>query len=297
MISPPAAALNGNLPSPPCLELATVGPFTSIASTFMPLMDRSANSDMELGEDERTDPGLITSLDKERRQQHHTRDRADDQLDPLNEHESVVNRVTNALKSRPPYQSVEDLTMEEEPPGNILTFGLFLSPVPTFWKIIKRKDVEDFSPIPYLATLMNCILWVFYGLPFVHPNSLLIVTINGFGLVVEVVYIIILFIYGRKLRKKMSGILAAEITFMAVVALIVLLVGHTVKTRSKIVGSLCVIFGICMYAAPLSVMKLVVATKSVKYMPFFLSLAGCLNGIDWAIYGFIHFDIFVVVSY
>ncbi|KAJ0985816.1 hypothetical protein J5N97_004172 [Dioscorea zingiberensis] len=180
--------------------------------------------------------------------------------------------------------------------GNVLTFGLFLSPVPTFWKIFKRKDVEDFSPIPYLATLLNCALWVFYGSPSVHPNSLLIITINGFGLVVEALYIFMFFFYGKgRLRKKILLILAAEIAFMAVAALIVLKVGHTVETRSKIVGSLCVIFGTFMYASPLSIMKLVVTTKSVKYMPFYLSLAGCLNGIDWTIYGFIHFDLFVVL--
>ncbi|KAM0938100.1 putative SWEET sugar transporter [Dioscorea sansibarensis] len=180
--------------------------------------------------------------------------------------------------------------------GNVLTFGLFLSPVPTFWKIWKRKAVEDFSPIPYLATLLNCALWVFYGMPFVHPNSLLIVTINGFGFVVEALYIIMFFIYGkRKIKLKILGILLAEILFMTIVIITVMLAAHNHDIRTKIVGSLCVIFGTLMYASPLSIMRLVIRTKSVKYMPFYLSLAGCLNGIDWAIYGFIHFDIFVVL--
>ncbi|XP_039116472.1 bidirectional sugar transporter SWEET6b-like [Dioscorea cayenensis subsp. rotundata] len=180
--------------------------------------------------------------------------------------------------------------------GNILTFGLFVSPMPTFYKIWKSKDMEDFSPIPYLATLMNCALWVFYGMPFVHPKSLLIVTINGFGLVVEAFYIIMCFIFSkRKLRMKMLGIFLVEVAFVAIVILVVMLAFHTHELRTKFVGSLCVIFGAIMYGAPLSVMKLVIRTKSVKYMPFFLSFAGFLNGIDWTIYGFIHFDIFVVL--
>jgi len=69
---------------------------------------------------------------------------------------------------------------------------------PTFYKIIKKKDVEEFKPDPYLATLLNCAFWVFYGMPFVHPNSLLVVTINGVGLVFEVVYLTIFFIYANK---------------------------------------------------------------------------------------------------
>ncbi|VAH09927.1 unnamed protein product [Triticum turgidum subsp. durum] len=82
--------------------------------------------------------------------------------------------------------------------GNVISFGLFLSPVPTFWRIIKAKDVEEFKPDPYLATLLNCMLWVFYGLPIVHPNSILVVTINGIGLVIESAYLIIFFIYATR---------------------------------------------------------------------------------------------------
>nr|CAD1823902.1 unnamed protein product [Ananas comosus var. bracteatus] len=75
--------------------------------------------------------------------------------------------------------------------GNVISFGLFLSPVPTFAKICKRRAVEEFSPIPYLATLLNCMLWVFYGIPVVHPHSILVVTINGVGFVLESFYILI----------------------------------------------------------------------------------------------------------
>ena len=31
--------------------------------------------------------------------------------------------------------------------------------------------MDDFSPIPYIATVLNSIFWVFYGMPFVHPGS------------------------------------------------------------------------------------------------------------------------------
>lgn len=47
--------------------------------------------------------------------------------------------------------------------------GMFLSPLPTFWRIWKKKSVEEFSPLPYLSMLMNCSLWICYGIPIVHP--------------------------------------------------------------------------------------------------------------------------------
>ncbi|VAI60053.1 unnamed protein product [Triticum turgidum subsp. durum] len=126
--------------------------------------------------------------------------------------------------------------------GNVISFGLFLSPVPTFWRICKAKDVQEFKPDPYLATLMNCLLWFFYGLPIVHPNSTLVLTINGIGLVIEGAYIIIFIIYAAK------------------------------NTRGK-----------------------VIRTKSVEYMPFFLSLVNFLNGLCWTGYALIKFDIYITI--
>ncbi|XP_077244057.1 nodulin MtN3 family protein isoform X2 [Tasmannia lanceolata] len=139
--------------------------------------------------------------------------------------------------------------------GNVISFGLFLSPVPTFITIIKKRAVEQYSPEPYLATLVNCMLWVFYGLPIVHPNSILVSTINGVGVLLEAVYLTIFFIFsGQKLRMKMVKILLVEFAFMAIVISLVMKLAYTHEKRSLIVGVLSVIFGTIMYAAPLGVM-------------------------------------------
>lgn len=66
---------------------------------------------------------------------------------------------------------------------------------PTFIKIWKAKTVMQFKPDPYVVTALNCAVWVFYGMPFVHPDSLLVVTINGIGLFIELLYVIVFFIY------------------------------------------------------------------------------------------------------
>ncbi|XP_044319018.1 bidirectional sugar transporter SWEET6b-like isoform X1 [Triticum aestivum] len=222
--------------------------------------------------------------------------------------------------------------------GNVISFGLFLSPVPTFWRIYKAKDVEEFKPDPYLATLMNCLLWFFYGLPIVHPNSTLVLTINGIGLVIEGAYIIIFIIYAANntrvhtcnppnapssgllylfgvsfctedpfacpnpchvpvlcVQWKILSVLAIEAAFMAAVVAGVLVGAHTHEKRSMIVGILCVIFGSIMYASPLTIMGKVIRTKSVEYMPFFLSLVNFLNGLCWTGYALIKFDIYITI--
>ncbi|XP_010266587.1 PREDICTED: bidirectional sugar transporter SWEET4-like [Nelumbo nucifera] len=180
--------------------------------------------------------------------------------------------------------------------GNIIALCLFLSPVPTFVQIWKKGSVEQFSPVPYLATLLNCLLWLVYGLPLVHPHSMLVITINGCGTFIELTYVILFILHsdGRK-RLRVILLLIAEFVFVGAVAVLVLTLAHTYDRRSLIVGSICVFFGTMMYVAPLSVMKLVITTKSVEYMPFTLSLASFANGICWTTYALIRFDLFITI--
>ncbi|OMO69729.1 SWEET sugar transporter [Corchorus olitorius] len=139
--------------------------------------------------------------------------------------------------------------------GNVISFGLFASPIPTFVNIYKKKSVEQFKPDPYIATVMNCMFWVFYGLPFVHPDSTLVVTINSVGLALSLIYLSIFFIYApKKGRLKVVGWLCVEVVFLAIVATCTLLLRKTHDQRSQLVGILCVIFGVLMYASPLTIM-------------------------------------------
>ncbi|KAM6573510.1 hypothetical protein CsatA_017590 [Cannabis sativa] len=168
---------------------------------------------------------------------------------------------------------------------------------PTFWRIIKSKAVEEFKPDPYLATVLNCALWIFYGMPFIHPDSLLVVTINSVGLVLELIYLTIFFIYATtEGRRKVVRWLFFELVFFGGVVALGLLVFHGTTRRSLFVGILCDIFNIIMYTSPLTIMSKVIKTKSVEYMPFYLSLTNFLNGSCWTAYALIKLDIYVLVS-
>ncbi|KAH9309535.1 hypothetical protein KI387_037446, partial [Taxus chinensis] len=179
---------------------------------------------------------------------------------------------------------------------NVTSLFLFLSPVQTFYKVWKWKSTRQYSGVPYVATLTNCLLWVLYGLPLVHPHSMLVITINGTGVVLEFFYLGMFIFYSSKDAKvKVMKVLAVVLILYALVAVLTLTLFHTHPRRSLFVGLLAVVFCIGMYAAPLAVMKLVIATKSVKYMPLSLSLAGLANGIIWTAYALIRFDIYVTI--
>lgn len=68
--------------------------------------------------------------------------------------------------------------------------------------ILKKRSVEKYSPWPYLATMMNCLLWCFYGLPMVTPDSLLVITINGSGMALMIIYITIFFIFANDAQQR-----------------------------------------------------------------------------------------------
>jgi len=179
--------------------------------------------------------------------------------------------------------------------GNVTALFLFLSPIITFRRIIKAKSTEEFSGVPYVSTLMNCLLSAWYGLPFVSPHNLLVSTINGTGAVIEIVYVLLFLIYAEKKTKiKIFALFMAVIVFFSGIALISILAleGHN---RKFFCGIAATIFSICMYASPLSIMRLVIKTKSVEYMPFFLSLFVFLCGTSWFIYGLLGHDPFVAI--
>ncbi|KAI3691884.1 hypothetical protein L6452_31686 [Arctium lappa] len=180
--------------------------------------------------------------------------------------------------------------------GNITAVTLFLSTVPTFLRIWKKRNVEQYSPVPYLASFFNCGLWVLYGMPFVHPHSLLVVTTNGAGFAIELVYLVIFLLCSDKRKRlKVALVMLLEIMFFGALVLLVLTIVHTTQQRSTIVGSISVAANILMYASPLSVMKLVITTKSVEYMPFLLSLFCFFNGLCWFLYALVPFDSFIAV--
>ncbi|WCJ26896.1 Bidirectional sugar transporter SWEET16 [Euphorbia peplus] len=179
--------------------------------------------------------------------------------------------------------------------GNIISLLVFVSPIKTFWGVVKKKSTENYKVDPYITTLLSTSLWSFYGI--LNPDGLLVLTINGTGVFFQSIYLTLFLIYAPKDKKirtaLMIGIL--NVGFIGVVIAITLLAIHGRHLRLTIVGILCAAFTIGMYAAPLSAMRLVIKTKSVEYMPFFLSFFLFLNGCVWGTYAFLLKDFYIGV--
>ncbi|XP_078160476.1 bidirectional sugar transporter SWEET16-like isoform X1 [Carex rostrata] len=178
--------------------------------------------------------------------------------------------------------------------GNVISILVFASPIGTFWRIVKEKSTQDFAWLPYVTTLLSTSLWSFYGI--LKPDGLLIVTVNGAGAVLQAIYVILYLTYAPKRTKLKMVILVAavNIAFMALVVLVALLGLHG-SIRLLVVGVLCVVLTIGMYAAPMVAMTAVIKTRSVEYMPFSLSFFLFLNGGIWSVYALLVKDFFIGV--
>ncbi|XP_059654411.1 bidirectional sugar transporter SWEET17-like [Cornus florida] len=178
--------------------------------------------------------------------------------------------------------------------GNIISVLLFLSPAGTFWRIVKHRSTEEFESLPYICTLLSSSLWTYYGI--IKPGSYLVATVNGFGVVVEIVYISLFLIYAPPRMRAKTAILAGilDVGFLATTILVTHLAMHE-DLRINVTGFMCAGLNIVMYGSPLAAMKTVVTTKSVEYMPFLLSFFVFLNGGIWTFYAFLVHDWFLGV--
>lgn len=54
--------------------------------------------------------------------------------------------------------------------------------------------MEGVQIAPHLVLLIQCSLWVLYGLPVVHKDSILVTTSNSIGFVNEVIFVVVFWI-------------------------------------------------------------------------------------------------------
>ncbi|XP_042031785.1 bidirectional sugar transporter NEC1-like isoform X2 [Salvia splendens] len=84
--------------------------------------------------------------------------------------------------------------------GNVISFLVFLAPMPTFYTIWKRKSSEGFQALPYSVAYFSASLLLYYA--FLKTGAFMIITINGIGCFIETVYLLIYIIYAPKKSKR-----------------------------------------------------------------------------------------------
>ncbi|XP_013610084.1 PREDICTED: bidirectional sugar transporter SWEET3-like isoform X1 [Brassica oleracea var. oleracea] len=182
--------------------------------------------------------------------------------------------------------------------GNGASLLLYTAPVLTFSRVFKKKSTEEFSCLPYVMTLFNCLIYTWYGLPIVSHcwENFPLVSINGVGIVLESIFIFVYFCYASPKEKiKVGVIFVPVIVVFGLTTAISAVVFEDHRHRKSFVGSVGLVASISMYGSPLIVMKKVIETKSVEYMPFYLSFFSFLASSLWLAYGLLSHDLFLAL--
>lgn len=180
--------------------------------------------------------------------------------------------------------------------GNAASLLLYAAPILTFLRVIRKKSTEEFSCVPYIIALLNCLLYTWYGLPVVSHRweNFPVVTINGLGILLEFCFILIYFVFTSAREKIKVALMTISIVLMfCVAALISAFIFHDHRLRKEFIGSIGLVASIAMYGSPLVAVKQVIQTKSVEFMPFYLSFFSFLASSLWMTYGLLSNDIFL----
>ncbi|KDP22574.1 hypothetical protein JCGZ_26405 [Jatropha curcas] len=139
--------------------------------------------------------------------------------------------------------------------------------------------------------------WVFlFGLLVFAEDATLLITINSFTFFMEVIYITLYLFYAIKKDRTLTTklILLFNVFGFGTICLLALFLTKGEK-RVHVLGWICMIFSLCVFAAPLGIVRKVIKTKSVEFMPFSLSFFLTLSAVMWFFYGFLKKDLFVAV--
>ncbi|MBA0591276.1 hypothetical protein Gorai_019954, partial [Gossypium raimondii] len=122
---------------------------------------------------------------------------------------------------------------------------------PTFKRIIRNQSIENFSGLPYIYALLNCLICTWYGTPLVSHDNVLVMTVNSIGAVFQITYIVTFIVYADKEKKmRMLGMLLGVFGLLAIIVAGSLQIADR-ATRWIFVGFLSCASLISMFASPL----------------------------------------------
>ncbi|KAI4381778.1 hypothetical protein MLD38_007821 [Melastoma candidum] len=178
--------------------------------------------------------------------------------------------------------------------GNVISFVVFLAPAPTFYRVCKKKTTEGFQSIPYVVALFSAMLWLYYAS--LKTNTFLLVTINSVGCFIESIYIALYLVYVPKRARMVVLRLIVLLDFGGFCSIVLL--SQLFQKRSvqvQVLGWVCDAVAVSVFAAPLSVIRMVIRTKSVEFMPILLSVFLMLSAVTWLLYGISLKDIYIAL--
>ncbi|EDO30941.1 predicted protein [Nematostella vectensis] len=169
----------------------------------------------------------------------------------------------------------------------VLTIGFFASGILACKRIIVSGDVGDVQFLPFVTTLMNCLLWTIYG--YLKDDSTIII-VNFVGALLQVVYILCFLYFSRERGNNLAFLFYSAIASASLFMYLSFVIVES-NTRLSHMGKICIVVTIMMQASPLATVARVIRTKSTESMQFTFSFLITLCSFVWLCYGTVIYDI------
>ena len=160
-------------------------------------------------------------------------------------------------------------------------------------QIIKNKDIGVVSAIPFLALIVNGILWTYYG---ALIDDVPVLISNSTGIVFGCAYFAVFCFYANATIRRSNIRLCIGLGVLLAISIGVQFLFNDEQYQSSYIGFLGCTTAVFLMASPLTELKRVINEESTQSMSFSMSLAMTLNGLSWTIYGAViaNFNLFIV---
>eukprot|EP00930_Biecheleria_cincta_P049720 TRINITY_DN34918_c0_g1_i1.p1 TRINITY_DN34918_c0_g1~~TRINITY_DN34918_c0_g1_i1.p1 ORF type:complete len:243 (+),score=34.61 TRINITY_DN34918_c0_g1_i1:79-807(+) len=187
--------------------------------------------------------------------------------------------------------------------GLVMTIVYFMSPMLTARQIVQKKSIQSFSAIPNVVGVFNCSLWCYYCFITMSSTSQDLtpnLICNTVGAVMFTAYVVVFLVFADIRRPSIFRQLLLALGFEAMlISFFELAVPHLnwtfhwggpgIPLKSSVCGLVTDVVNVCLYGSPLVVLRQVIRTKSVKFMPLSFSALtlsiSCLWGVQAVLIG------------
>ena len=163
--------------------------------------------------------------------------------------------------------------------GTALATYFYIAPVFLFCKLVnEQKDIKDIPGILLICSLMNCLLWLDYGL---LDDTIQIYFANGLGAAITLIWITIFLIF---LGKQNCGFAFVLIILLMIFVGGISYVFYFIIKKSK-TGLCATVFNVLMFVAPGEKIFRVCKTKNYNLIPIFSTIGGFFCSLCWFMFG------------
>ncbi|EZA48619.1 Sugar transporter SWEET1, partial [Ooceraea biroi] len=157
-------------------------------------------------------------------------------------------------------------------------------------KYIRNGTTGDSSGLAFVTCFMSCSLWLIYG---GLIKDLFIVSVNIFGTVLQICYVLIYILYSVKKSTTIKQFVAAD--FFVLLMYLYSIYQEDKTLAAKHVGFLSCSLTVLFFASPLILLTHVIRVKSADSLPFPVIVASMVVSCQWFAYGCLLGDQFIQI--